>query len=146
MANYTATVTSTRTAEKVFEYLSDFSSVSEWDPSIVSATPQGGGDPRTVGASFHVVTKTSVSSVELDYETLELERPVRIVLRGENDSMISLDTITIASRADGGCEVTYAAELELKGARKLADPLLQLGFKRLGDKARDGLAAKLNEI
>ena len=30
--------------------------------------------------------------------------------------------------------------------RKLADPVLQLGFKRLGDKARDGLAAKLNEI
>jgi hypothetical protein len=34
--------------------------------------------------------------------------------------------------------------IELKGARKIADPLLQLGFKRLGDKARDGLRDKLN--
>jgi len=141
MASYRTTVACGRSADDVFSYLSDFSSVSEWDPSISSAEHSSSGDPRTVGATFHVVT----GKVVLDYATLELQRPGRIVLRGENNSMISLDTITIADRSDGGCEVTYAAELELKGLRKLADPVLQLAFKRLGDKARDGLRAKLNE-
>ncbi len=145
MASYRATVASPRSADDVFSYLADFSSVSEWDPSITSAEHSSAGDPRAVGATFRVVTATTVSEVVLDYTTLELQRPSRVVLRGENKSMISLDTITIADRSDGGCEVTYAAELELKGLRKLADPILQLGFKRLGDKARDGLRAKLNE-
>ena len=42
-----------------------------------------------------------------------------------------------------GCSVTYAAKLELAGIRKLADPLLQIVFNRMGDKARDGLAEKI---
>ncbi len=32
---------------------------------------------------------------------------------------------------------------ELERPRKIADPLLDLGFQRLGDKAKDGLAEKL---
>ncbi len=145
MASYRTTVACGRSADDIFSYLADFSSASEWDPSITSAEHSSAGDPRTVGATFRVVTGTSVSKVVLDYTTLELQRPSRVVLRGENNSMVSLDTITIADRSDGGCEVTYDAQLELKGLRKLADPILQLGFKRLGDKARDGLRAKLNE-
>lgn len=141
MASYRTTVASRRSADDVFSYLADFSSVAEWDPSITTAEHSSGGDPRTVGSTFHVVT----GRVVLDYTTLELQQPSRIVLRGENNSMISLDTITIADRSDGGSEVTYAAELELKGLRKVADPVLQFVFKRLGDRARDGLRAKLNE-
>lgn len=145
MAHYSATVTSPRTPDEVFSYLADFRSVAEWDPSITESTHVNDGEPIQVGAQFHVVTSTSGPDVVLDYETIELERPAKIVLRGENDSVTSLDTITIAPAAGGGCEVTYDAELELKGIRKVADPLLALGFSRLGDKSRDGLERKLNE-
>lgn len=142
MASYRTTVACGQSADDVFTYLADFSSVSEWDPSITSAEHSSGGDPRTVGATFHVAT---ASKVALDYTTLELQRPSRIVVRGENNSLISLDTIVISDRGDSGCAVTYAAELELKGLRKLADPILQLAFQRVGNRARDGLRAKLNE-
>ncbi len=144
MADYTATVTSPRPADEVFAYLADFRTVQEWDPSITgSEYLNGDDDPIKVGALFRVTTSTKLKDVVLEYETTELERPRKIVLVGENDTTTSTDTITIEEQPDGGCEVTYEAVLELKGARKLADPLLDLGFQRLGDKAKEGLAEKV---
>jgi uncharacterized protein YndB with AHSA1/START domain len=145
LARYTGTLPSVLPPEEVFSYLADFRSVAEWDPSITSSELVDGQDPIRVGARFRVATKTTLSQVVLEYTTTELDRPRRIALRGENDSMVSIDVITIEpAPSGGGSQVTYDARIELKGARKLADPLLQLGFKRLGDKAKDGLQAKLN--
>jgi uncharacterized protein YndB with AHSA1/START domain len=144
MAGYSATVPSTRPPDEVFAYLADFRSVADWDPSISESVHVNDDDPIKVGAIFRVTTETTLKNVVLEYTTIELDRPHKIVLRGENDSMVSVDTITIRDSGDGGAEVKYSAEIELKGARKLLDPLLELGFKRLGDKARDGLRAKLN--
>lgn len=143
MANYNATVSSTRSPDEVFSYLADFRSVAEWDPSITESTHTNDGEPIQVGAQFHVVTSMLGNETPMDYETVELERPGRIVLRGENSSAISIDTITIAP-SGGGCEVTYDAEIELKGARKIADPLMGIALGRLGAKAKDGLSEKLN--
>jgi hypothetical protein len=100
-------------------------------------------DPITVGARFHVTTKTRFSEIVLDYTTTAIDPPERITLRGENDSMVSVDAITIATDGGVGSSVTYDAQITLKGARRLADPLLQLAFQRLGDKARDGLRTRL---
>lgn len=146
MASYQATVTSTRPPDEVFTYLADFRSVADWDPSITESVHINADEPIEVGAKFRVTTKTTGRDVVLEYTTTELEKPDRIVLRGENGSMISIDTITIKATAQGGSSVTYRADIELKGARKLADPLMQLGLKRLGDRARDGLEKKLNEV
>jgi len=42
--------------------------------------------------------------------------------------------------ADGtGCVVTYDADLSLKGALKVANPVLGLMFGRIGDRAAGGL-------
>lgn len=87
---------------------------------------------------------TAGQEVVIDFETIELERPHLIKLKGENDSLVSHDTITIEPTPEGGSAVTYSAEIELKGARKVADPLVHLGFQRIGNKACDGLAEKLN--
>ena len=145
MAGYSATVSSQLAPDEVFAYLADFRSVADWDPSISESLHVNDDDPVKVGAIFRVTTKTTLKDVVLEYTTIELDRPRRIVLRGENDSMVSIDTIIVSgSSGQGGAEVTYSAEIELKGARKLLDPLLELGFKRLGDKARDGLRDKLN--
>ena len=144
MAGYLATVVSTRSPDEAFAYLADFRSVAEWDPSVRSAIHVNGGEPIRVGAIFRVTVKTALSELVLDYETIELERPDKIVLRAENNMMVSLDTITIRDDRRGGAAVTYNAKIELKGVYKLADPLLALAFRRLGDKARDGLRGKLN--
>jgi Polyketide cyclase / dehydrase and lipid transport len=144
MASYIATVASTRSPDEAFAYIADFRSVAEWDPTVRSAVQVNDGDPLALGAIFRVTVKTALSEIVLDYQTIELQRPDRIVLRGENNSMVSLDTIVVRDDGRGGAEVTYDAKLELKGARKLADPLLGLAFKRLGNRARDGLRDRLN--
>jgi carbon monoxide dehydrogenase subunit G len=142
MAHYNASVTSPRPPDEVFAYLADFRTVAEWDPSITESTHINDGEPIQVGAIFRVVTKNGPSETVLEYTTVELEKPHRIKLRGENDSMISDDVITV--EPDGsGSKVNYDATIELKGIRKVGDPLMQLGLKRLGDKARDGLTEKL---
>jgi uncharacterized protein YndB with AHSA1/START domain len=143
VARYCATVTTQRPIAEVFAYLADFRNVAEWDPSIVESVLISDAEAIGVGARFRVTAKTTISQVVLEYETTRLERPHLVGLRGENESVISVDTITLTEDGSGGCAVTYEAVLELKGIRKLADSLLELGFRRLGDRAAHGLAEEL---
>ena len=145
MAHYTATVTSPRPYAEVWQYMSDFRCVREWDPSITSVTLVRGTDPRAVGSAFRVVLDSpGPGDTEIEYEVRELAEG-RLVVRGETPSLVSLDTITVVPGEGGtGSAVTYDAELSLKGVRKVADPVLGVGFHRASDEARDGLHAKLN--
>src|SRR3954447_6676370 len=142
MARYTSTIPSPRPPEEVFDYMADFSNVSEWDPSAESAHRLGGGVPGE-GARFHVEVRFAGRSIPLDYDTTAYERPLRLVLRAENSTTVSEDTVTVAPRPSGGCEMTYDAVLSLKGPMKLFDPIFGLLFKRLGDNAATGLRREL---
>jgi hypothetical protein len=80
--------------------------------------------------------------IPLEYTTTVYERPKRLVLRAENLSTVSVDTITIEP-ADSGCEMVYDAQLTLKGLMRILDPLFGLAFKRLGNNAAAGLRREL---
>jgi hypothetical protein len=80
--------------------------------------------------------------IPLEYVTTDYERPRRVVLRAENATTISEDRITVES-ATTGCELTYDAQLNLKGALRVLDPIFGLLFKRLGDNAAAGLRREL---
>jgi hypothetical protein len=141
VARYLATVTTPRSIEDAFDYLADFSSVREWDPTVVSAENLSGR--VGAGAEFRVIVRFAGRENEFVYVTLEHQRPTRLVLRAESSTVVSLDTITFRA-ASAGTEVTYDALLEPKGAMKLAAPLLGLLFKRLGDNAAAGLERELD--
>lgn len=141
MAHYTAIATTDWPIEVAFEYLASFENVAEWDPGV-SAARCITGDSLAQGAKFEVKASFLGRDVPLVYETLEIEAPDRVVLRAESATVVSLDTLTFVSTGDG-TEVTYDAELSLKGPLKIADPLLGLAFDRLGDRARDGLVERL---
>ena len=66
-----------------------------------------------------------------------------MTLRGENATVVSLDTMSFSESSAGGTRVTYDAELALKGPLRVLDPLLGLAFKRVGDRAANGLRATL---
>jgi hypothetical protein len=127
----------------VFDYMATFSNVVEWDPTVVEARPIDAGE-QGEGARFHVVVKWLGREISLDYATAEFERPHRVVLRAENSSTISLDTITVEP-TDSGSEMTYQAELTLKGALRLLEPIFGLALKRLGDNAAAGLRRELGD-
>ena len=142
MTHYAATVTSPGSPAEVFDYLADFSSTAEWDPGVSEAWRLT-GEPLRVGARFHVVANFLGRGVTLEYRTVEIDPPRRVVLRAETATVVSEDTITVRGLPGSGTEVTYDARLRLRGALRIADPVLGLLFRRVGDRAKAGLATTL---
>jgi carbon monoxide dehydrogenase subunit G len=137
MARYQASVESPRTREDVFAYLSDFSTAKEWDPGTVQSDRLDDG-PLGTGSEFRLVAAFLGRRTTLTYRILEFDPPNAVTFRGENATVVSLDRITFES-SGSGTRVTYDADLTLKGWLKIADPVLALAFKRVGDAALDGM-------
>ena len=142
MAHYQGTIESRWPPEKAFAYMADFSKVPEWDDSFESAELRS-PDPLQAGARFCLHSKALGRKIDFDYETIEIDVPHRVTLRTETGAIISLDKISVTERS-GGSLVTYDANLQAKGALKLFDPLLNLWFRRIGDRAKAGLERELN--
>ena len=81
----------------------------------------------------------------IDYAIVEYVPHERVVLRGENSGSISVDTITVAEAPGGGSNVTYDAEVTMKGAYKLSAPLFSPVFKKMGDAAKQRMGEWLDE-
>lgn len=141
MARYTATLHTAKPIDETFAYLSDFSRATEWDPGTTSARRIGTG-PIAEGSRFLLRAAFLGRESDLVYEITDLQAPRRVVLRGENGAVVSLDEMTFAPVA-GGTRVTYDAQLRFKGLLRLADPLLAAAFRRVGDRALGGLRAAL---
>jgi len=138
MPRYETSVATPWSAERAFEYLSDLEHFEEWDPGVTKAV-RVEGDAPGVGAAYDVTVKSSMSSMTLRYETLVFAPPRRIEVLAETSSLRSFDVMTFDDRGDGGCVVTYTADLALKGFRAIGNPLLALAFKKIGDRAAQGL-------
>lgn len=142
MARYQASVETRRSVDEVFSYLSDFSNTSQWDPGIDRAGQQTPGEIG-LGTEFRVVSKTMGQEVPFTYRVVEYDAPRSIRLIGESSKIVSSDRMTFEPLGDG-TRVTYEADLSLKGIFKLAEPLLRLGFRRVGDRALEGLRQTLS--
>lgn len=142
MPTVTRTFTVTPPPERILPYLADFANAEEWDPGTESCTRIGAG-PVEPGAQWHNVSKIMGVSTELTYTLREVSSD-RVVLVGENDSAESTDTIVVVPGAEGGSEITYTADLEMKGAAKLAAPAMKLVFEKLGNDTEEQLSQVLN--
>lgn len=138
------TVTVDRPLERVFAYLSDFTTTNEWDPGTVRTTREIG--EGGVGTRYRNVSRFMGRETELIYVVEEHSPERRFRLRGENKTLVAHDTMTFALTEGGGTTVTYRAQFMLKGLTRLAAPLLAPAFKRLGDEAENGLSSALNRL
>lgn len=141
MPRYVGTISTPKPREEAFDYLADFASVAEWDPSVVEAHALDSGPPQ-VGSRFRVVVKTAGRKTPFTYEILELERPSRVVLRAETAMVVSLDTITFSETASG-TDVTYDADLRLRGPLRVFESPMRAAFNRLARNAKAGLEREL---
>jgi carbon monoxide dehydrogenase subunit G len=141
MAQYKASVDTPQPPGEVFAYLSDFSTTAEWDPGVIEAE-QLDDAPVAAGSEFRLVVDFLHRKTTLTYRVVEYDPPSAVTFRGENSSVVSLDRITFEP-SDGGTRITYNADLALKGPLRLADPLLALAFKRVGDRALAGMRKTL---
>ena len=124
-----------------FAYLSDFTTTTEWDPGTVS-TVRAEGDGG-VGTVYLNTSSFAGRQTELTYVVTDLRAPELIALRGENSTLVAIDTMTVEP-AQGGTLVTYTADFRFKGAWKLVAPFLRPAFRRLGDEAQAGLQTALD--
>lgn len=143
MPTVSRTFTVKPTPDVVVDYLADFTHAEEWDPGTESCTRLDSG-PIQVGSRFHNESKIAGVSTELVYELVTLDAD-KVVLRGENDSATSTDTITVTPKG-GGSEITYEAVIEAKGVGKLAEPLMKLVFERIGSETEKKMTEVLNRL
>ena len=139
---YRREITVAAPADVAFGYLADFANAAEWDPGIVEARRLTPG-PTDVGSRFEVVALFRGRRQRFEYVVTEYREGVRVALHGEGEKASSEDVIEVAADA-GGTRVTYSADLRLKGVYRVAEPFLGSTFRRMGDAALDGLAARLS--
>ena len=139
MPTYRAEIRTTQSPEQVFDYLARFSSVAEWDASVVSAemlTPE----PVEAGSEFKVVVRSLGRELPFVYRISTFDRPHVVKLVADTGRLRSEDTITV-DREGEGSRVIYDARLTAQGVARLADPLLAVALRRIGDAAAAGLRA-----
>ena len=143
MSRFRGTVISQRSVEDTFDYLAEFSNAAEWDPGVAHAERLDVG-PVGLGSGFRLGVRVGPRVTPLDYRVVAFERPHRVVLLGESDTIRSEDTVTVVPRPGGGSILTYDADLRLLGSLSLFNPLLPLPFRRIGDRGLEGLRRVLS--
>ncbi|MGP4031830.1 SRPBCC family protein [Pseudarthrobacter sp. 1C304] len=141
MITVTGTVNTALDPARAFDYLSAFEHTPEWDPGTPVVDKLTAG-PVAVGHRYHAEAEFRGKRQPLTYEVIELTER-RIKLRGENKSVISVDTIEV-SPAGTGSKVDYTAEFQLKGLLKLAEAFVRPAFNSLAGPAMDGMKKTLD--
>ncbi len=140
MARYLARVATPLSVETTFDKLADLSRFSEWDPGVlhgrcIRQTADG------VGSIYELLLDAPFGRPCLRYTVDRFERaPQHCVIgfSGAINGLKSVDEIRVATEADGTV-VTYDATLMTHFAWGLGDRLLNVYFRRLGDRAAVGL-------
>lgn len=137
------TVKTTLAPTEAFDYLKNFEHTSEWDPGtpVVEKTSTG---PVAVGSTFHAEAEFKGKRQPLEYEVTALTAN-SITLRGENKTVISVDTITVTPSGPGSA-VNYKAQFSLKSWKKIAEPFVRDTFQGLAEPAVDGMKRKLDSL
>ena len=124
--------------------MADLTNFADWDPGVVTSTMVVGEEPAA-GTAYDVEVKSVGGTMTLRYELVEFDAPNRYLAKAESDKLTSVDVVTVEPD-DGGSIVTYDAELTLNGSLGMADPVLQLTFNKIGDKAAAGLISVFDGV
>lgn len=129
--------------EKVFAYFSDFTTTTLWDPgTVVTVRIKGEG---SVGTEYLNTSTFAGRKTQLTYVVQEFVQDQRISLRGENKTVVAIDTITFR-KSGGETEVTYTAEFTFKDRARFIAPFLKTAFAKLGRKAKEGMERALKDL
>jgi uncharacterized protein YndB with AHSA1/START domain len=128
---------------EVFAYLADFTTTTEWDPGTVSTVRQRGDG--SIGTTYLNTSTFLGRQTELTYEVREFVPDERIRLRGENPTVVAIDTMSFR-KVEAGTEVTYEAEFTFKGPARFLAPLLRPALERLGRQAQTGMREALRRL
>ena len=92
-------------ADRVFNYLSHWATVAEWDPSVVSARMLTTGKPA-VGSRFHLMLQFGLKRVPMTYVIRRMQPYQLIELEGNGPHVNAVDRIRF-EEIHGGTRLTY---------------------------------------
>ncbi len=138
---YTTVITSVWDLDEAFGFMADFSNAAEWDPGVTRARRVGTGEVG-LGSEFDLTVPVAGRDKILRYRITEFEPGRRVTFNSTTSMLRSVDTLSFEARP-AGCEMTYDADLQLTGVAAIANPLLALTFRKIGDRARDSLRRML---
>ncbi|MFT5611404.1 MAG: dehydrogenase/reductase SDR family protein 12 [Arenicella sp.] len=134
---------SRRSAEDVFEYITDFSRITEWDHSIISSKKITDGAISN-GSQFDLMFAMGPRKSQIVYEITEFHYPSRAVLRGTSDNFVAVDTLSIEDK-ENGCDVTWQTQINFTGSSAKIVKLLERRIKAGAIKTIRDLAIALDD-
>ena len=151
MATFHTSLWIPRSPRDVFAFVSDFRNAPRWDPrtysSIMVTDPpiglgtrfelQGGLLTKSVHNELPVFLRGNQT---LPYEIVEFDPPRLVAFQGETKTTRYRDRIQLSALGDG-TQLTYDAELTLKGVLEIGEPAFQLLFGKIGRDATDPIPA-----
>lgn len=133
-----------RPQREVFEYTSDFTNIDQWDPGVASSRKIDEG-PVGVGTRYELMVQFGSSKIPMTYEITEYEPDQRVVLIGKGDTLDAVDEIRFEPANDTKTLVDYTADLTFHNYLRFVAPVLSPMFKKVGERAVDGLANALSQ-
>jgi NAD(P)-dependent dehydrogenase (short-subunit alcohol dehydrogenase family)/carbon monoxide dehydrogenase subunit G len=121
-------------ADRVFEYLSNWDSVIEWDPSVVSACIASSGKPA-VGSRFGLTLRFGWKRVPMTYTITCMKPHQRLELEGSGPQFKATDRIRL-EEIPSGTRLTYTVEVTFERAsNRLTNLIGRHLFDRYAEKS-----------
>lgn len=102
--------------DRVFDYLSHWATVAEWDPSVVSARMLSAGKP-SVGSRFHLNLQFGWNRVPMTYVISRMDPHQFLELEGSGPHFSAVDRIRF-EEIPGGTRLTYMVEVTFDRTQK----------------------------
>jgi dehydrogenase/reductase SDR family member 12 len=119
---------------RVFDYLSHWTTVMEWDPSVVSARMLSAGQPA-VGSRFHIALRLGWKHIPMTYTITRMDPNRFLELEGSGPHFQALDRIRLEKTASGS-RLTYVVEVSFdRSFNKLTNSLGKHLFGLYAEKA-----------
>lgn len=128
--------------QTAFDFASDFTNLSVWDPTIVSVRKSPGKTGGS-GTQYRVRLRFLGATTELDYRVRVYDEPSRAVLVGKAAWCTATDTVIVEPH-DKGSRVRWIADIRFLSPLSLFDPILRLLFRGSVEEAVRRLKIALN--
>ena len=109
--------------ETVFAYLAELDNLPAWQAGVLEAHRTSDG-PMAVGATAQVVRQLMGQRIDAPLTVTAYDPPRRVVVESAVSGVSVSIALDIATAADGGAELTVAAEIRGSGLTGFMEPMI----------------------
>lgn len=144
MPTVSRTVTTRAPIDVVWPYLSDFTTVTGWDPNTPRCHRIDGDGG--VGTRYAITSVFRGRETQLVYTVRTVEPERRFVLLGQNRTVSVVEDMSFTAGERTGTRVVYRADFSFHRWAKLATPFLRGALAGIADDAQQGMTAALARL